>query len=239
MPLLPDDPRELLELLLAQLGRPTLPAPPPFPPPAQADATGCLALGGRLTPEMILDAYRRGIFPMAEPGGAFGWWSPDPRTVLDLDRAHVPRRLRRTVRQGRFEVRFSSVVPEVIAACADRPETWISPEIEATYGELARRGFVHSVETWKDGRLAGGLYGVALGGAFMAESMFHRERDASKVAVVALLERLRARGFVLLDIQYETQATSIFKPTKLARTVYLERLQVALGLPRTFLDPKR
>lgn len=229
------DARELLEAVLAHLYRRALPEPPPFPPLETADPYGCVALGGRLTPELVLTAYRRGIFPMAERDGSFGWFSPDPRTVLDLDAAHVPRRLRRTYAQGRFELRFSTAVADVIAGCADRPETWISPEIEEVYAELARQGHVHSVETWQRGRLVGGLYGVSLGGAFMAESMFHRVTDASKVAVLALLERLRARGYALLDIQYETGATKIFRPLKLRRREYLARLEAALKLERSFL----
>ena len=117
---------------------------------------------------------------------------------------------------------------DVITACADRATTWISDEIEAVYGQLHRQGWVHSVETWREGRLVGGLYGVALGGAFMAESMFHRERDMGKVALAALIERLRERGFSLLDIQYETRATSVFQPDQIPRQDYLERLRAAL-----------
>lgn len=227
----PPDPLQLFEQLLARLGvrlRP-LPVPPPFPPPAEADPQGCVARGGELTPELVLEAYRAGIFPMAEPDG-LRWWSPDPRTVLDLEALHVPRRLQRTLRQGRFEVAVDRAPAEVVAGCAEREDTWISPEIAAVYLELHRRGHVHTVETWREGRLVGGLYGVALGGAFMAESMFHRETDASKVAVVGLVERLRARGFALLDIQYRTRATSVFAPVALPRAVYLERLQAALAL---------
>jgi leucyl/phenylalanyl-tRNA--protein transferase len=173
---------------------------------------------------------------MAEPDGSFGWWCPDPRTIVDLDDYHVPRRLARTIRQGKYEVRVDETCPEVIARCADRDETWISPEIEEVYGELFRQGHVHSVETWLGDELAGGLYGVAIGGAFMAESMFHTARDASKVAVVGLIERLRARGYVLLDIQYQTQATSIFRPKRIPRREYLRRLRAAIDLPRTFVD---
>ncbi len=230
------DARELLDALLAQLyRRRDLPEPPPFPAPEAADPFGCVALGGRLTPDMVLSAYRRGIFPMAEPDGSFGWWSPDPRTVLELERFHVPRRLQRTVRQGRFEVRFSAATPDVIAACADREETWISPEIEEVYGELHRLGHVHSVETWQNDRLVGGLYGISLGAAFMAESMFHRATDASKVAVVALVERLKARDYRLLDIQYETGATAIFRPTRIPRREYLACLERAVKEERSFL----
>ncbi|MCO5172257.1 MAG: leucyl/phenylalanyl-tRNA--protein transferase [Planctomycetes bacterium] len=171
---------------------------------------------------------------MAEADGTLGWWSPDPRTVLELDRLHVPRRLQRTVRQGRFEVRVDTAFEEVVAGCADRPSTWISADFVRVYGELFRRGVVHTVETWRDGRLVGGLYGVSLGAAFMAESMFHRETDASKVAVVALVERLRARGFTLCDIQYQTDATRIFHPRRIRRHEYLARLARAIQAPARF-----
>jgi leucyl/phenylalanyl-tRNA--protein transferase len=229
--------QRLLEFIMSQLIRTRiLPEAPPFPPAESADEHGCVALGARLTPDMVLNAYRRGIFPMAEANGAVGWWSPDPRTIVDLDRFHVSRRLARTVRQGRFKVLVDTAWPEVVSACGDREDTWISPEIEDVYGQLHRDGHVHTVEAWHKGELAGGLYGVSIGGAFMAESMFHRVRDASKVAVVALVERLRARGFRLLDIQYETKATSVFRPLKIPRADYLERLAKAVALNRSFID---
>jgi leucyl/phenylalanyl-tRNA---protein transferase len=231
------DKRKLLEMIFAQLLRQrALPAPPPFPAQHTAGPDGCLAQGGELTPELVLDAYRQGIFPMSEAADELGWFCPDPRTVIDLDAFHVPRRLARTVRQGRFEVRVDTACDEVMRSCAAREDTWISPEILDVYGALHRQGWVHSVETWLDGALVGGLYGVSLAGAFMAESMFHTARDASKVAVVALVERLRARGLVLLDIQYQTKATSVFKPKRLRRREYLRRLEEALALPVTFAD---
>lgn len=232
-----DEQRQLLDFIMYQLGRQrSLPDPPPFPSPKDADEHGCVALGARLTPEMILSAYSRGIFPMAEGNGAIGWWSPDPRTIIDFESFHVSRRLARTIRQGRFEIRVDTAWPEVVAACGDRDETWISPEIEDVYGKLHLDGHVHTVEAWKDGKLAGGLYGVSIGGAFMAESMFHSVRDAAKVAVVGLVERLRARGYTLLDIQYETDATAVFRPVKISRDDYLARLKQAIALPCTFVD---
>lgn len=230
------DARALLEYLYARVWRRrvVLPTPPPLPDPERAGPDGCVAIGGALTPELVLEAYGKGIFPMAEADGTLGWWSPDPRTVLELDALHVPRRLQRTLRQGRFEVRVDTAFDEVVAGCADRPSTWISADFVRVYGELFARGVVHTVETWRDGRLAGGLYGVSLGGAFMAESMFHRETDASKVAVVALVERLRARGFALCDIQYQTEATRIFLPRRIRRQEYLARLARARALPVRF-----
>lgn len=227
----------LLDWVLQQLQSQRVLTVPPFPDPETASPEGLLALSRGLTADMVLEAYRQGIFPMAEPDDVVAWWCPDPRTILDLETFHVPRRLARTVRQGRFEVRVDTACPQVIAACADRTETWISPRFQEVYGELHRRGFVHSVEIWRAGELAGGLYGVSLGGAFMAESMFHRQRDASKLAVVALVERLRARGMPLLDIQFQTDATAVFRPRKISRREYLRRLRVALASPARFLDP--
>ena len=225
-----------MQLLFQRLRLPPLLDAPPFPDPEAASPEGLVGFTAGIAPEQVLAAYGAGIFPMADPAGLIGWWSPDPRAVLELERVHVPRRLQRTVRQGRFEVRLDSACAEVMAACADREETWISPELAAVYLELHRRGVVHSVETWREGRLVGGLYGVSLGGAFMAESMFHHETDASKVAVVALVERLRARGYLLLDIQQQTGATAIFQPVMLRRSEYLRRLAPAVAVERVFRE---
>lgn len=231
--------RRRLALFLKSLRLPPLLDPPPFPDPADASAEGLVGFTVGLTPEQVLAAYRVAIFPMADPyPGLIGWWSPEPRAVLELDALHVPRRLQRTVRSGRFEVRVDTACAQVVEGCAARDETWISQELGAVYLELHRRGVVHSVETWLDGKLAGGLYGVHIGGAFMAESMFHLATDASKVAVVALVERLRARGFRLLDIQQKTGATSIFQPLLLSRGEYCGRLAAAVELERTFEDPR-
>lgn len=228
--------RRLLQLLFQRLQLPPLLEPPPFPDPRTANAEGLVGFTAAIEPEQVLAAYRAGIFPMADPSGLIGWWSPDPRAVLELDRVHVPRRLQRTARGARFEVRLDTACADVMAACADREETWISPELAAVYLELHRRGVVHSVETWRSGQLVGGLYGVSVGGAFMAESMFHKETDAGKVAVVALIERLRARGYLLLDIQQQTGATSIFRPTLLRRDEYLRRLAPAVAETRAFAE---
>ena len=191
----------------------------------------------RLTPELLVRAYRTGVFPMAERrDGPIFWYAPDPRAAIPLDEFHVPRSLRRTIARGTFEVRVNTAFPAVIRACAARAETWISDEIEGAYTELHRLGFAHSVESWRDGELAGGLYGVALGGAFFGESMFSRATDASKVALVALVERLRARGFTLLDVQFLTPHLARFGAVEIPRREYEHRLTVALRLPRRFAD---
>lgn len=226
---------EVLQALLRQLQRHRrLPQAPPFPAPALADERGCVAISTELTADLVLEAYPQGIFPMVEPDGTFGWWSPDPRAVLDLKSVHVSRRLAQRHRSGRYELRFNTSFEAVIRACADRDETWIAPEVIAAYAELHARGHAHSVESWREGKLVGGLYGVSLGGAFMAESMFHRETDAGKVAVLALVERLQNRDYLLCDIQYVTRATSVFKPLELPRERYLFRLQKALEVERSF-----
>jgi leucyl/phenylalanyl-tRNA--protein transferase len=169
-------------------------------------------------------------------GGRIRWYAPDPRAIIPLDAFHVPRSLRQTVRTRLFEVTVNADFPAVIRACAEREETWISAEIERAYTELHRLGLAHSVETWRDGRLAGGLYGVALGGAFFGESIFSRETDASKVALVALVERLRARGFVLLDTQFLTPHLARFGAVEIPRAEYERRLAAALRLAPRFDD---
>jgi leucyl/phenylalanyl-tRNA--protein transferase len=155
----------------------------------------------------VLRAYAQGLFPMArDRRGSIEWFRPDPRAVFDPHRVHLSRTLRRTVRRARFDVRINADFAGVVAACADRGEdTWISPDIERVYGELHTLGYAHSVEAYRDGALVGGLYGVALGGAFMGESMFHRATDASKVCFAHLVERLCAQGFVILDTQFMTE----------------------------------
>ncbi|HLH26630.1 MAG TPA: leucyl/phenylalanyl-tRNA--protein transferase [Chloroflexota bacterium] len=159
----------------------------------------------RLTPELVLGAYCRGLFPMARSRrGPIEWFRPDPRAIFDPYRIHLSRRLLRTVRSGPFDVRINADFAAVIAACAARAETWISPEVERVYGALHARGFAHSVEAYQDGALVGGLYGVAIGGAFMGESMFHDVTDASKVCFAHLAARLRERGYLLLDTQFMT-----------------------------------
>jgi leucyl/phenylalanyl-tRNA--protein transferase len=181
-----------------------------------------------LTPESILSAYRRGLFPMADPyDGSLAWYDADPRGVLPLDRPHVPRRLRRYMRQ--FEFAFDRDFEGVIDGCA-RPVTWISREIREGYVALHRIGHAHSVEAWKDGRLAGGLYGVHIAGAFMAESMFHAVSNASAACVVRLVEHLQERGFALLDIQQVLPNTARLGAVEISRKEYLRRLGEALRL---------
>jgi len=189
-----------------------------------------------LTPRVLVAAYSQGIFPM-DVDGEICWFSPDPRTIIPLDGLHVSRRLRRTCRSGRFEVRINTAFREVMLGCADRAEgTWISDEILEAYCELHRLGLAHSVETWQEGELAGGLYGVALGGAFFGESMFHYRTDASKVALVATVERLNARGYVLFDVQYTTPHLARFGAIEIPRRQYLARLKRALAIPAQFTD---
>jgi leucyl/phenylalanyl-tRNA---protein transferase len=192
----------------------------------------------RLTPQLLVRAYCSGVFPMADHrDGRIGWYRPDPRAVMPLDAFHVPRSLRRTIRRGVFETTVNLDFPAVIAACAAREETWISDEVVEAYTALHRLGLAHSVETWRDGRLAGGLYGVALGAAFFGESMFSRETDASKVALVALVERLRERGYTLLDTQFITSHLARFGAVEISRRVYERRLAAALSAGRSFDGP--
>lgn len=190
-----------------------------------------------LTPELLVRAYCAGIFPMANArhGDAIHWYAPDPRAIIPLESFHVPRSLRRTIRRRVFEVRIDTAFSAVIHACAAREETWISDEIIRAYEELHDLGLAHSVEAWRQGELAGGLYGVALGSAFFGESMFSRVRDASKVALVALVERLRARGYTLLDTQFLTGHLARFGAVEIPRAEYLHRLAVALHRHCTFV----
>ncbi|MCC7042927.1 MAG: leucyl/phenylalanyl-tRNA--protein transferase [Acidobacteria bacterium] len=183
-----------------------------------------------IDPALLVRAYREGIFPMALDDGEIGWFSPDPRGIIPLETFHVPARLARVVRSGRFEIRIDTAFEAVMRACAERPDdgTWISEEIVESYLALHRLGLAHSVEVWRRGELVGGLYGVSLGGAFFGESMFHRETDASKVALVALVDRLKRRGFMLLDTQWVTEHLEQFGATEIPRTEYLKRLAVAV-----------
>lgn len=163
------------------------------------------------------------------------WFSPDPRGILPLDTFQVSSRLRRTLRQGVFDIRIDTDFVGVMRACADRDETWITRGLLESYTQLHRLGFAHSVEAWRDGALVGGLYGVAIGGAFFGESMFHTVTDASKVALVTLVERLVGRGYTLLDTQWVTPHLATFGAIEVPRGVYLEQLRQALAVPATFV----
>ena len=193
-----------------------------------------------LTPDLLLCAYASGLFPMANDrhDPTIHWIEPRRRGVLPLDRFHQPRSLRRLIRRGRFEIRVDQAFPEVIEACAEhrpeRPRTWLNDELIALYCALHRQGHAHSVESWSEGRLVGGLYGVSLGAAFFGESMFSHQRDASKVALVALVERLRARGYALLDTQFVTDHLRQFGAIEIPREAYQLELRRALEMPAAF-----
>lgn len=189
-----------------------------------------------LTTDMLVSAYARGIFPMGF-GEEIRWFSPDPRAILPLDVFHVSKSLRQTVRSGKFETRVDTAFREVMTACGKRPEgTWITPALLDAYCRLHALGLAHSVESWCDGRLAGGLYGVTLGAAFFGESMFHHVRDASKVALVSLVERMKTRGYLLLDVQYATPHLARFGMIEIPRADYLRRLGATLKRRCTFVD---
>jgi leucyl/phenylalanyl-tRNA--protein transferase len=189
----------------------------------------------RVTPEMLLRAYALGVFPMAEgrENREIYWIDPEERGVLPLDAVHVPRSLLRTLRRRPFEVRCDTVFAEVVRACAEpapgRLDTWINQEITRLSLQLFEMGFAHSVECWREGELAGGLYGIAIGGAFFGESMFSRERDASKVALMHLVLRLRLGGFQLLDTQFVTRHLQRFGALEIPRTEYRRRLMRAIA----------
>ena len=186
--------------------------------------------------ELLLQAYRFGIFPMAMSDSSIEWFSPDPRAILPLERFHVPHGLRRVADKNIFEVKMDQRFGEVIRACAKRKDTWINREIIESYEHLHELGHAHSVETWQTGKLVGGLYGVAIGGAFFGESMFHRKTDASKVALVALVQHLQAQKFVLLDTQWVTPHLVQFGAIEIPRSQYIRLLKGAVDLPRTFID---
>jgi leucyl/phenylalanyl-tRNA--protein transferase len=205
--------------------------------PEAADAQGLVAVGGDLRPETLLEAYRRGVFPWYDESLPVCWWSPDPRAIIPLDEFHVSRRLGRTIRAGRYAVTVNRDFSAVMRGCSIRTEgTWITPDMLEGYERLHELGHAHSVETWRDDQLAGGVYGVSFGGLFAAESMFHRQPDASSVALVALVERLRARGYALLDVQMVTEHTAKLGAVEIPRREYLKRLRHAIGLDAKFQE---
>jgi leucyl/phenylalanyl-tRNA--protein transferase len=190
-----------------------------------------------LSPERLLATYASGIFPMADEAGSIHWLAPDPRAIIELDAFKASRSLRAVRRRRAFRITINAAFEEVIDACAQRGEgTWISNEIKVAYTLLHRLGAAHSVEAWQGAALAGGLYGIAIGGAFFGESMFHHTTDASKVALMALVERMRERGFVLLDIQFMTEHLRHFGACEIPRAQYETRLRKAVQMPRTFVD---
>ena len=193
-----------------------------------------------LSVDLLVSAYASGWFPMAVGAGDIRWFSPDPRGIIPLDGFHLPRRLARVLRRGSFQIEINRGFEDVIRACAlaerdDDGGTWIDQEIFESYCALHDAGFAHSVEAWQDGKLAGGLYGVALGGAFFGESMFHLVTDASKVALAALVGRLQTRGFLLLDTQWTTEHLEQFGAIDIPRTQYLRLLEQALERDCSFL----
>lgn len=211
------------------------PSATPFPDPANAETepNGLLAVGGDLTPQRLLQAYRAGIFPWFSEHQPILWWSPDPRMVLFPARLHVSRSLRKTLRKGGYQVSVDQAFERVIDACAsprrDDTGTWLLPEMIDAYSELYRMGFAHSVETWRDGELVGGLYGVSLGRVFFGESMFSHAADASKVALVQLAELTRAAGFALIDCQVYTGHLERLGAQQIPRQRFQQLLQQALA----------
>lgn len=205
-----------------------------FPPVDHALDNGLLAVGGDLSIPRLITAYRRGIFPWYGPGDPILWWSPDPRLVLLPSWLHVPRSLRRVLNQRRFAFSLDRDFEAVIQGCAGARRddgTWLVPEMVAAYIKLHRAGYAHSLEVWRQGRLAGGIYGVALGNCFFGESMFTRVPDASKAGLVALVGWLGSRGFELIDCQVTTEHLLRFGAREIRRGAFLERLERALRAP--------
>jgi len=207
-----------------------------FPPVDHADPSGLLAVGGDLSTERLLLAYRSGIFPWYEEGQPILWWSPDPRLILQADELHISRRLRQTLKKATYRVTFDRAFDSVIEACATvrrkgQNETWITPEMKEAYIRLHRLGYAHSAESWLDGKLVGGIYGVSLGRCFFGESMFFYERDASKVALATLVQRLKFWGFEMIDAQVTTRHLISLGAKEIPRRVFLKRLKAALGYP--------
>ena len=211
----------------------------PFPPVQSAlrDPNGLLAAGGELSSERLLEAYRRGIFPWFSKGDPILWWSPDPRMVLFPEELRISRSLAKTLRNRRYEVRFDSAFDEVIAGCAAprsrEAGTWITDEMIAAYRGLHALGWAHSAETWIDGALSGGLYGVAVGQVFFGESMFSRSTDASKIALVALVAHLKSADFRLIDCQMRTRHLESLGAREIPRRRFSRLLEELIHYPRS------
>lgn len=208
----------------------------PFPPvdAALTEPNGLLAAGGDLTPERLLDAYRRGIFPWSSDDEPMLWWSPDPRMVLFVDELRVSRSLRRRIRAGELKVTADTAFDDVIAGCADPRRdaegTWITPDVCSAYGELHRRGYAHSIEAWAEDELVGGLYGVSIGRMFYGESMFARASDASKVALAFLVRQLARWQFPMVDCQMSTSHLASLGAREIPRRQFVARLQTLTGV---------
>jgi leucyl/phenylalanyl-tRNA--protein transferase len=205
-----------------------------FPPVEEAEPDGLLAVGGDLSPACLLTAYASGIFPWYSEKTPILWWSPDPRCILPLDAVHVPRSLKKDLRRSPFEYTLNGNFAEVIRRCAESPRpgqdgTWLVKEMRPAYERLHRLGRAHSAEAWRDGRLAGGIYGVALGRAFFGESMFYAEPNASKAALLHLVEQLKRRGFTLFDCQQDSAHMRRFGALEIRRTEFMLRLKEALA----------
>lgn len=211
-----------------------------FPNPLSASAEGLVAIGGDLSVPRLLLAYRSGIFPWTV--NPITWWSPEPRAIFELDQFHVSRSLAKVIRSGVFQITIDHAFREVMKGCAasarGRQTTWITREFLKAYTELHEQGYAHSLECWQDGKLAGGIYGVAIGGLFAGESMFHSVSNASKIALYHLIENLRQRDFVLFDIQMLTPITTSLGAIQIPRTEYLKRLALAVGKPASFARNK-
>ncbi len=198
----------------------------PIPPSRQAAI---------IAPDLLLEAYAGGMFPMAMENGEMGWFSPDPRGIIPIREFHIPHGLKKVLRKNPFEIRINTAFSTIMRGCADRETTWISEMIHHSYVKLHELGFAHSVEVWQDNVLAGGLYGISMGGAFFGESMFSRVPNASKVALAALVKRLDERGYVLLDTQWVTEHLTQFGAHEIPRATYLKRLAKALHLQCSFI----
>ena len=191
-----------------------------------------MGVGGDLTIDTLVKAYAEGVFPWYSEDDPILWWSPDPRAIIPIDGLHVSRSLARTVASGKFHVTFNTCFSTIMRACGENREggTWVTDEMVDNYTRLHEAGYAHSVEVWQGDELAGGVYGVAIGAFFAGDSMFHRITDGSKVALVALVDRLRSRGFVLFDVQIKNDHTERMGAVEIPREVYLERLRVAAAI---------
>jgi leucyl/phenylalanyl-tRNA--protein transferase len=224
-----------IDTRLVRQPRPVEPSRFRFPDPRQAPRDGFVAHGGDLAPGTVLEAYANGIFPWPHQDVDELWFSPDPRAVIPIAGLHVARRLARRLRQGRLALSIDRAFEEVVSACAARPEgTWITPGYRRAYAALHESGWAHSFEVWSGGDLAGGLYGIAVGGLFGAESMFHRARDASKVAMAAMWQHMAERIFAVIDVQLLTPHLARMGAIEIPREEYLRMVERAVAMPQRF-----